>query len=110
MDDLQYLSRFVQESYFQLGVLNLVINGWPSILLYIQIFSIFFSYVLNLVINGWPSIQNCKIVKDFIIDKFVLNLVINGWPSIQRCLKMTTWWKCMVLNLVINGWPSILES
>ena len=39
--------------------------------------------VLNLVINGWPSIL--KIMKDgdaMFKVMTVLNLVINGWPSI----------------------------
>ena len=36
--------------------------------------------VLNLVINGWPSIQNVEF--DKIDEAIVLNLVINGWPSI----------------------------
>ena len=44
--------------------------------------------VLNLVINGWPSIQY---LTGFFIDDcvYVLNLVINGWPSIQRFWKRT---------------------
>ena len=38
--------------------------------------------VLNLVINGWPSIPEGYDYSD--ADRFyeVLNLVINGWPSI----------------------------
>ena len=40
------------------------------------------SYVLNLVINGWPSIQIDKVTENLYFDD-VLNLVINGWPSIQ---------------------------
>ena len=39
------------------------------------------SEVLNLIINGLPSIQ--KIKKDFeYLMKLVLNLIINGLPSI----------------------------
>ena len=42
------------------GVLNLVINGWPSILI-VGFLSPFVSFeVLNLVINGWPSIPNAN--------------------------------------------------
>ena len=37
--------------------------------------------VLNLVINGWPSIP--KLLSMFKQQGWVLNLVINGWPSIQ---------------------------
>ena len=36
--------------------------------------------VLNLIINGLPSIQNS--IFDLIIDDVVLNLIINGLPSI----------------------------
>ena len=63
--------------------------------------------VLNLVINGLPSIQ--KELKLLCWLKVtVLNLVINGLPSIlnygiEMVMKST-----MVLNLVINGLPSIL--
>ena len=38
------------------------------------------SKVLNLVINGYPSILNDLIC--IIMLHFVLNLVINGYPSI----------------------------
>ena len=38
--------------------------------------------VLNLVINGWPSILYIKIFSKFHFELEVLNLVINGWPSI----------------------------
>ena len=40
-----------------------------------------FSLVLNLVINGMPSILQYD-VRNF-YDKKVLNLVINGMPSIR---------------------------
>ena len=56
MDDLQYKVSF---KYFYKSVkwvLNLVINGWPSIPLVKTFFSHRFQTVLNLVINGWPSI------------------------------------------------------
>ena len=37
--------------------------------------------VLNLIINGWPSIQILKkYIKNYVL--WVLNLIINGWPSI----------------------------
>ena len=67
--------------------------------------------VLNLVINGLPSIPWIEFVffmKDW--REKVLNLVINGLPSIQKLsdilkeLNLT-----IVLNLVINGLPSILN-
>ena len=42
-----------------------------------------YSIVLNLIINGWPSIlktPNCFFTS--VCIAFVLNLIINGWPSI----------------------------
>ena len=63
-------------------VLNLVINGWPSIPRTSGDRQRNGRNVLNLVINGWPSILNiCYESGDFLAD--VLNLVINGWPSIH---------------------------
>ena len=38
--------------------------------------------VLNLVINGWPSIHDDRLTV-YLSHLIVLNLVINGWPSIQ---------------------------
>ena len=38
--------------------------------------------VLNLVINGWPSIL--YVAGKATVDGGVLNLVINGWPSIPK--------------------------
>ena len=61
--------------------------------------------VLNLVINGWPSILTKGIeISEGIYG--VLNLVINGWPSIHVVLSLLKYY-FDVLNLVINGWPSI---
>ena len=63
--------------------------------------------VLNLVINGMPSILNMSITP--VRGDDVLNLVINGMPSILdktiNCLN-----SFIVLNLVINGMPSILNT
>ena len=42
--------------------------------------------VLNLVINGWPSIQKANTYSDEEVLE-VLNLVINGWPSIPQITK-----------------------
>ena len=62
-------------------VLNLVINGLPSILKGVM-WRVGLALVLNLVINGLPSIQ--KKNKDAgVFDLGVLNLVINGLPSIH---------------------------
>ena len=119
-----------------LDVLNLVINGIPSILRLKDKFnSLFGIRVLNLVINGIPSIlPKRNIWKRY--EGQVLNLVINGIPSIHEDLvEMGFSWKLLtsfkpcykwntfntrgrmvynirraseVLNLVINGIPSIL--
>ena len=43
------------------------------------------SIVLNLIINGWPSIptkQEKRKLKKLVMA--VLNLIINGWPSIHQ--------------------------
>ena len=61
--------------------------------------------VLNLVINGLPSIQRDSIFS-FTSDIAVLNLVINGLPSIRFGITMIIT-IITVLNLVINGLPSI---
>ena len=65
--------------------------------------------VLNLIINGLPSIPKTFISKTTIIYHNVLNLIINGLPSIQHfdriSLKKFKFTK--VLNLIINGLPSI---
>ena len=90
--------------------------------------------VLNLIINGLPSIsgdylkmdiriENCfkpyykwitfnillKIFKNSLkIKDFVLNLIINGLPSILCLVNLIEVKLNIVLNLIINGLPSIL--
>ena len=66
MDDLQYYQSVEYGKRSRL-VLNLVINGWPSIH---PDYPLFYAYseVLNLVINGWPSIPNslgCSVIAIF---------------------------------------------
>ena len=59
MDDLQYMKMEEKKWIRKLIVLNLVINGWPSILnAFLK--TIPNISVLNLVINGWPSILNSE--------------------------------------------------
>ena len=62
-------------------------------------------FVLNLIINGIPSIL--KILGGIRYENTVLNLIINGIPSIPY---FPFWRKkhIVVLNLIINGIPSIL--
>ena len=81
MDDLQYLAQH--------DVMTLQL----------------YKYVLNLVINGWPSIPFKRHLDGF--NANVLNLVINGWPSIPLYSSLFHFFWIQVLNLVINGWPSI---
>ena len=40
--------------------------------------------VLNLIINGLPSIHKSKKIIGFSINERVLNLIINGLPSIPK--------------------------
>ena len=82
MDDLQY-RKMDSIIGWSIVVLNLVINGWPSILEEAQPDGSVVKKVLNLVINGWPSILE-EAQPDGSVVKKVLNLVINGWPSILK--------------------------
>ena len=65
-----------------LMVLNLIINGLPSILIRLTVHICILSNVLNLIINGLPSILIMK-QKEKNFNFGVLNLIINGLPSIQ---------------------------
>ena len=103
MEYLQYIFM-AENGAVPYWVLNLVINGIPSILG--CVFGIFrVMEVLNLVINGIPSIQLHKEYEQK-VNNIVLNLVINGIPSIHS-KKESAKNGYMVLNLVINGIPSI---
>ena len=64
--------------------------------------------VLNLIINGLPSIhiQNGKDLT--LLKTGVLNLIINGLPSIRN-MSTSPLYLTVVLNLIINGLPSILK-
>ena len=65
-----------------MNVLNLIINGLPSIQKKYSNITRCSSKVLNLIINGLPSILcSCKISSS-VFFSFVLNLIINGLPSI----------------------------
>ena len=65
--------------------------------------------VLNLIINGLPSIpKNIEVILQW-SDTEVLNLIINGLPSIHIQYSSTfDAGNNAVLNLIINGLPSIL--
>ena len=86
-------------------VLNLVINGLPSILLATCISISSITLVLNLVINGLPSI---------LILQLILNQIIQRFKPCYKWITFNTITKSRnpqylrkVLNLVINGLPSI---
>ena len=72
-----------------------------SLLLGVPVYCIF---VLNLIINGLPSIHINKSIHKLLV--IVLNLIINGLPSIRIETGVIAE-ACMVLNLIINGLPSI---
>ena len=63
--------------------------------------------VLNLIINGLPSIQNIHNEMTVHADEHVLNLIIDGLPSIQYEIKGFRFKRNGVLNLIIDGLPSI---
>ena len=64
------------------------------------------SLVLNLIINGIPSILS--VIVEFKNGlREVLNLIINGIPSIHGVLVWALGLITLVLNLIINGIPSI---
>ena len=65
--------------------------------------------VLNLIINGIPSIPRMKLT-DLPFHLSVLNLIINGIPSIRISWYDFSGLDSQVLNLIINGIPSIHKA
>ena len=104
MEYLQYLKEEIKEMKESVKVLNLIINGIPSIL-HLGVGITQKDNVLNLIINGIPSIL-LKMIECSSRLNGVLNLIINGIPSILRSSISTTS-PTAVLNLIINGIPSI---
>ena len=82
MEYLQY--KELEEEFYKVikEVLNLIINGIPSIR-YSVAGSITPFSVLNLIINGIPSILKENMTYNSKIEQ-VLNLIINGIPSIHN--------------------------
>ena len=66
--------------------------------------------VLNLIINGLPSILMKKEKERKMDSIIVLNLIINGLPSIQLLYNNLLSYENNVLNLIINGLPSIQKT
>ena len=64
-------------------VLNLIIDGLPSIQLFEWEAFFVYWYVLNLIIDGLPSILQSNIARTLRNAKEVLNLIIDGLPSIR---------------------------
>ena len=85
MDYLQYIGEDPLKMYWRTEVLNLIINGLPSIRqLLLRLWLAHPAQVLNLIINGLPSIlRTSKLWRLKLLR--VLNLIINGLPSIPTC-------------------------
>ena len=108
MDYLQYLNVDGNTVKSGTKVLNLVINGLPSILTRPNTFWWYGARCRFKPCYKWITFNTVALC--FKLDKRpeVLNLVINGLPSIlKRILKPFKRYSIKVLNLVINGLPSI---
>ena len=131
MDYLQYtIDSETIERYTEF-VLNLIINGLPSILVYGGssvteylkgfkpyykwiTFNTKFQEVKSMKINfsfkpyyKWITFNTSKTSNVFYIRFIVLNLIINGLPSIPHYSFICPPVCFNVLNLIINGLPSI---
>ena len=83
MEYLQYSVTVIEIMLATGEVLNLIINGIPSILIYYKL-SKYLIRVLNLIINGIPSILKSFPQGELSKLQEVLNLIINGIPSIRK--------------------------
>ena len=111
MDYLQYQKDNFGELTSLVVVLNLVINGLPSILRIKIINSKFRAINSFKPCYKWITFNTKfnSVWKNLMMT--VLNLVINGLPSIPLGAFAAAIISCAyVLNLVINGLPSILNS
>ena len=137
MDYLQYTKDSYTERYSFDMVLNLIINGLPSILttlspqstLPLNCFKPYYKWITfntklpDSIINSvqylsfkpyykWITFNTQKMFEDYSILYFlVLNLIINGLPSILPFSNgyVGLFKTNSVLNLIINGLPSILS-
>ena len=84
MDDLQYMDWNFTFQMFR-SVLNLVINGWPSILTKQELLKAIGTYEGFKPCYKWMTFNTMTIwiLSIFYWRNGVLNLVINGWPSIH---------------------------
>ena len=104
MEYLQYCKNHNEEIWKRAKVLNLIINGIPSIprpRIYSFIFKIF---VLNLIINGIPSILDCYDIVGVRFPSFKPYYKWNTFNTVGEYIDVK---KELVLNLIINGIPSI---
>ena len=86
-------------------VLNLVINGIPSIQLKNTLIMIQMLNVLNLIINGIPSIHY---ISQWAYDQCSGFKPYYKWNTFNTNVnKVTSNCSLEVLNLIINGIPSI---
>ena len=104
MEYLQYYSSIPTFTKNVFQVLNLVINGIPSIL-WLGRRTKYFSESFKPCYK-WNTFNTQFYKKDLQKIIEVLNLVINGIPSILNSTEPNTS-IIAVLNLVINGIPSI---
>ena len=105
MEYLQYLVECFIDLLCKYEVLNLVINGIPSIQNSPSEKSV--SKLCFKPCYKWNTFNTVFIIASQAVVTIVLNLVINGIPSIRDkavCFKLNS---RPVLNLVINGIPSI---
>ena len=81
MEYLQYAPNTYDDDYIR-EVLNLIINGIPSILrLHQNLETCFLSFKPY---YKWNTFNTIATGKDIIFQSYVLNLIINGIPSIQE--------------------------
>ena len=135
MDYLQYVESLI--TLLRLEMCFKPYYKWITFNTYLTGYLIaFIMWVLNLIINGLPSILS-KGVFTYPLSDVVLNLIINGLPSIPRNVQgvfsesvndsFKPYYKWItfntyhslgmdeyydrkeVLNLIINGLPSILH-
>ena len=81
MDDLQYMDWNFTFQMFR-SVLNLVINGWPSILTKQELLKAIGTYEGFKPCYKWMTFNTLREAGRRETIEVVLNLVINGWPSI----------------------------
>ena len=107
MEYLQYSLNWISNPVLTLRVLNLIINGIPSILRSKGFSSEMTKEVLNLIINGIPSIRNHLELLEELAKSFKPYYKWNTFNTTRFKLLLVV--HLEVLNLIINGIPSILD-